>query len=367
MAAVFLFPAAALADADGLLRVRHELRHDIVLKLFLAAGKHPYQEHERRYYRECRADNCNKRQQCAPVLNAARRVLPVGIYNAHGLHRAAAELLCKLEHTPKLEAAAVFDYLAAPDGERLLRHTQREILDGVCHNKLIASYSGVLDELRIAVVRHVQPAAGGVCGGAEFVLLALDHACDHVRHAVYLHAQSGDVRAAVEQPGQILIQQDAILHQVTLRDVAAADEPYRVKIEEFAADGDDRGLALAVVAADVHLAGAAPRIDEQRAVVVDVERRLVQLLGELRAEGGDLLKPDLLVHGDEAAYLRKLHVALAAPAGSLLLAGERVRQDRGRDEAGGHYQQQRAVDDGEYYSFFLPVSSFFHVDSAILT
>ena len=140
-----------------------------------------------------------------------------------------------------------------------------------------------------------------------------------------------------------------------------------MKIEEFASDGDDRGLALAVIAADVYLTGAAPCVDKQRAVVVDVERRLVQLLGELGAEGRNLFKAYLFIHGYEAAYLRKLHVALAAPAGSLLLAGERVRQDRGRDEAGGHYQQQCAVDDGEYYSFFLPVSSFFHVDSAILT
>ena len=229
-------------------------------------------------------------------------------------------------------------------------------LHGLGHHGLVAGDGAVLfGQLDIGVIAHEQALPGGVGHLTGRVLLALDHAADHKGPAVDLDAHPLQVRAAEEHPGQLLVEQDEILHQILLGNVAAAQQTQRMKGEEVAAHGDAEGVARAAVAGSPHLAHRAPGVLPKPVAAVGVERGRMELVQHAGPEGVYVLQAHRLVHRDEAGDLCKALLARPLPALRGVLAGERAAQAVQPEEAEPRRQQQ---EDAEAQQ---PDPSLFHI------
>ena len=169
----------------------------------------------------------------------------------------------------------------------------------------------------------------------------LHHAGHDKRRAVNEHCEAGEVAAAVELPRQLLVQQDAVFHQIVVGKVAAGGQIQRVKVEIVPAHGQHGGVGLSVAARDADLAGGAPGVGHE--VFHGVGRGVLHRVGHLQTEGLNL---GLIQTGPVRQEQRDLGVPGAAvprpPQGRLLAFQRAARGLKGGRAADGGQAQAQA-------------------------
>ena len=156
------------------------------------------------------------------VLCIPRGVLPVGEDDARRVHRALAEL--RNDGQQALEAVAVrvlHEDAYILRREALAQNAQAEACDRLCHDQLIAGNAGVCVLLTACDMAHGgvgDEHACAVCVGfaACLVFFARNDARDHIRLILNPDRLSGDVVAAEQRPGKLLVENDAVIGKVAV-------------------------------------------------------------------------------------------------------------------------------------------------------
>ena len=314
MCAVLLLPVAPLLFAHSLLHAVSGAREQAFFQSFLAAQQQPDQSDHSRDRGDQQRKQCKEQQPCAPILHHAGGVFPIGIEHPHTLHGTAVHTPPECKQAVIGEAPGIGQYFPASQLKMLPCYARGKPLDRLGDHGLIAGDCiGLIHQLRIGVVAHEKPLPGRVGHAAGLVLFACDHAADHKRSAVDLQLHALQIGAAEQQPGEIFIQQNEILHQVFFTDIAAAQQAQRMEGEKVAADGDAGSVSGGPGARDTYLAHGTPGVLPKSFAAVRIQSGLVQLVEHGGTEGVNLFFAHRLIHRDEAGDLRKALLRLSAP------------------------------------------------------